>query len=258
MDNITLTQEGAVALVTMNRPKAMNALDSKTISELSALMTQLEGDDAVHVIVITGAEKAFVAGADISEMANYSPMDAKAFSLKGNACFSQIENCKKPVIAAVNGFALGGGFELSLCCDMRIASKKAKFGLPEVGLGIIPGFGGTQRLARVIGVAKAMELTLTNEIFSGKDAEDLGLVNCVTEPEDLMKTAMDLAKTIAAKPQVSVKQAKACIRRGIDMDMQNATAFEAEAFAHTFATEDQKDAMKAFLSKEKIENFKHR
>lgn len=258
MDNITLTQEGKVALITMNRPKAMNALDSKTIGELTELIAQVEADANTHVIVITGAEKAFVAGADISEMANYAPMEAKAFSLKGNACFSQIENCTKPVIATVNGFALGGGFELSLCCDIRIASKKAKFGLPEVGLGIIPGFGGTQRLARVIGVSKAMEYTLTNEIFDGNKALELGIVNTVTEPEDLMKTAMDLANTIASKPLVSVKQAKACIRRGMQMDMASATAFEVEAFAHTFATEDQKDAMKAFLNKEKIESFKNK
>lgn len=258
MDNITLENKGKVAVVTMNRPKAMNALDSKTIDELAEVMAQVEADDSVHVVVLTGAEKAFVAGADISEMADYSPREAKAFSLKGNATFLSIEHCTKPVIAAVNGFALGGGFELSLCCDIRIASKKAKFGLPEVGLGIIPGFGGTQRLARVIGVSKAMELTLTNEIFDGAKAEALGLVNTVTEPEDLMSTAMTLAETIASKPLVSVKQAKACIRRGMNMDMTAGTAFEAEAFALTFSTEDQKDAMKAFLNKEKMGEFKNR
>lgn len=258
MENITLKQEGAVGLITMNRPKAMNALDSKTIDELSALIAQMEADESIHVLVITGAEKAFVAGADISEMADYSPMQAKAFSLKGNATFSQIENCTKPIIAAVNGFALGGGCELAMCCDIRLASDKAKFGLPEVGLGIIPGFGGTQRLARIIGVSKAMELTLTNEIIKAETALALGLVNYVYNAEELLQKAMELAQTIASKPQVSVRQAKACIRRGIDMDMQNATAFEAEAFSHTFATEDQKDAMQAFLKKEKIDTFKNK
>ncbi len=258
MDNITLKQDGKVALVTMNRPKAMNALDSKTLAELSALMTQLENDDNTHVIVITGAEKAFVAGADISEMANYAPREAKAFSLAGNACFLQIENCGKPVIAAVNGFALGGGFELSLCCDIRIASKKAKFSLPEVGLGIIPGFGGTQRLGRIVGTARAMEMTLTTDMIDGKRAEELGIVNTVTEPEELLDVAMKLANTIADKPLVSVKQAKSCIRRGAQADIHTATAFEAEAFALTFSTEDQKDAMKAFLAKEKITGYKNK
>ncbi|MFI3253090.1 MAG: enoyl-CoA hydratase-related protein [Eubacteriales bacterium] len=258
MDNITLTQEGKVALVTMNRPKAMNALDSKTIDELSSLMTQLEGDDNVHVIVITGAEKAFVAGADIKEMADYFPKEAKDFSRKGNAVFSQIENCVKPVIAAVNGFALGGGCELAMCCDFRVASEKAKFGLPEVGLGIIPGFGGTQRLGRIIGVSKALELTLTTEIFNAATAKELGLVNYVYSPEDLLPKVMEMAQTIAAKPQVSVRQAKACIRRGTNMDIQSATAFEMEAFALTFSTEDQKDAMEAYLNKGKIEIFKNK
>ncbi len=258
MDNITLTQEGAVGLVTMNRPKAMNALDSKTIEELTGLFAEIQRREDIHVVVITGAEKAFVAGADISEMANYSPLEAKAFSLKGNACFSAIENCTKPVIAAVNGFALGGGCELAMCCDIRVASEKAKFGLPEVGLGIIPGFGGTQRLGRIIGVSKALELTLTNEIIDGKGAQALGLVNYVYSPDELLPKVMELAQTIASKPQVSVRQAKACVRRGSNMDMASATAFEVEAFAHTFATEDQKDAMAAFLKKEKIERFKNK
>lgn len=258
MDNITLEQQGAVGLITMNRPKAMNALDSKTIEELSSLFTQLESREDIHVLVLTGAEKAFVAGADISEMANYSPKEAKTFSLKGNATFLQIETCSKPVIAAVNGFALGGGCELAMCCDIRLASTKAKFGLPEVGLGIIPGFGGTQRLARILGTAKALELTLTNEIIDGETAKALGLVNYVYNPEELLPKALELAQTIASKPQVSVRQAKSCVRQGINMDIHSATAFEAEAFSHTFSTEDQKDAMAAFLNKEKITQFKNK
>lgn len=258
MDNITLTQEGNVGLITMNRPKAMNALDTKTVEELSLLFTELENRDDIHVLVLTGAERAFVAGADIGEMSAFSPMEAKRFSTKGNATFLQIENCTKPVIAAVNGFALGGGCELSMCCDIRLASEKAKFGFPEVSLGIIPGFGGTQRFARLVGVPKAMELTLTCEIFNATVAKELGLVNYVYSPEELLPKAMELAQTIAAQPQVSVRQAKQCIRRGIALDMHTATAFEVEGFSHTFATEDQKDAMAAFLKKEKIATFKHK
>ncbi len=257
-DNITYAQEGAVGTITMNRPKAMNALDSKTLDELSSLLTELEAKEDVFVLVVTGADRAFVAGADISEMANYSPMEAKTFSLKGNALFSKIENFPKPLIAAVNGFALGGGCELAMCCDIRVASEKAKFALPEVGLGIIPGFGGTQRLGRIIGTAKALELTLTTEMFPASQALDMGLVNYVTTPEELMTKAMELASTIASKPQVSVRQAKSAVRRGASMDIASATAFEVEAFAHCFSTEDQKDAMAAHLNKTKIEKYKNK
>lgn len=258
MDNISFTQEGNVGIVTMNRPKALNALDSKTLDELDSLLTELEQKEDVFVLVVTGAERAFVAGADISEMADYTPMQAKTFSLKGNAVFSRIENFPKPVIAAINGFALGGGCELAMCCDIRVASEKAKFALPEVGLGIIPGFGGTQRMGRIIGTAKALELTLTTEMISGAQAKEIGLVNYVCPPEEMMGKAMELATTIASKPQVSVRQAKSSVRRGATMDISSATAFEVEAFAHCFATEDQKDAMQAHLNKTKIEKYKNK
>lgn len=258
MENILFQQEGNVGVITMNRPKALNALDTQTLEELDSLLTKLEGQEDVYVLVLTGADRAFVAGADISEMADYSPMEAKTFSLKGNTVFSRIENFSKPVIAAVNGFALGGGCELAMACDLRVASEKAKFALPEVGLGIIPGFGGTQRMGRIIGTAKALELTLTNEMISGTQAAELGLVNYVTPPEELMEKAMSLAKTIASKPQVAVRQAKSAVRRGATMDIASATAFEVEAFAHCFATEDQKDAMQAHLNKTKIESYKNK
>lgn len=258
MDNITFTLEGNVGIITMNRPQALNALDSKTLDELDSLLTQVETQEEVYVLVVTGAERAFVAGADISEMVDYTPAQAKTFSLKGNAVFSRIENFPKPVIAAVNGFALGGGCELAMCCDIRVASEKAKFALPEVGLGIIPGFGGTQRLGRIIGTAKALELTLTTEMFDGTRAYELGLVNYVCPPDAMMEKAMSLANTIASKPQVSIRQAKSAIRRGASMDITSATALEVEAFAHCFSTEDQKDAMNAHLNKTKIERYKNK
>lgn len=258
MDNITFVQEGNVGIITMNRPKALNALDTKTLEEMDALLTQVETQEDVFVLVVTGAERAFVAGADISEMVDYNPAQAKTFSLKGNALFTRMEYFPKPIIAAVNGFALGGGCELAMACDIRVASEKAKFALPEVGLGIIPGFGGTQRLGRLIGTAKALELTLTTEMISGTTACELGLVNYVVAPEELMEKAMSLAKTIASKPQISVRQAKSAVKRGANMDILSGTSFEVEAFAHCFSTEDQKDAMAAHLNKTKIEQYKNR
>lgn len=250
--------QGNVGIVTMNHPEALNALNSTVLTELEATMSALALDDTVHVVVITGAGRAFVAGADISEMADYSPMQAKSFSQKGNAVFMAIETFPKPVIAAVNGFALGGGCELAMCCDIRIASEKAKFGLPEVGLGIIPGFGGTQRLGRLIGTSKALELTLTNEIIGAETALSLGLVNYVYTADELLPKVLELATTIASKPQVAVRQAKSAVRTGSQTDMHSAVSIETEAFSHCFATEDQKDAMKAFLNKEKIASFKNR
>lgn len=257
-ENIAFAQEGAVGIITMNRPKAMNALDSKTLDELSSLLSEVEAKEDIFVLVVTGADRAFVAGADISEMVDYNPVQAKIFSQKGNALFSKIENFPKPLIAAVNGFALGGGCELAMCCDIRVASEKAKFALPEVGLGIIPGFGGTQRMGRIIGTSKALELTLTTEMFDGTKAFQMGLVNYVCTPEEMMDKAMSLANTIASKPQISIRQAKSAVRRGANMDISSATAFEVEAFAHCFSTEDQKDAMKAHLTKTKIEKYKNK
>ncbi|MFI3249435.1 MAG: enoyl-CoA hydratase-related protein [Eubacteriales bacterium] len=255
---VEVSVQDNIAVVTMNHPDALNALNSEVLSELEAHFARLAIQEDVHVVVITGAGRAFVAGADISEMANYSPMQAKFFSRQGNSTFMYIENFEKPVIAAVNGFALGGGCELAMSCDFRIASVKAKFGLPEVGLGIIPGFGGTQRLGRLIGLGKAIELTLTNEIITAEKALEVGLVNYVVSPDELMPKVMEIAATIASKPQVAVRQAKAAIRTGADTEMHSAVAVESEAFSHCFATEDQKDAMAAFLKKEKIEKFKNK
>ena len=208
--------------------------------------------------IITGAGRAFVAGADIGEMANMNVEEGLAFSELGNSLLMRVDMFPKPTIAAVNGFALGGGCELSLACDIRIASEKAKFGQPEVGLGIIPGFGGTQRMARIIGTGAAMELIYTAETIDAKRAEAIGMVNHVVAPDELMDFALNLANKIAANAQVAIRTSKMAIRRGIDCDISTAVTYEALAFATCFGTEDQKDAMKAFVEKRKLSGFKNR
>ena len=199
-----------------------------------------------------------MAGADIAQMRGFGPVEGKIFSDEGNSIFARIENFQKPVIAAVNGFALGGGCELAMACDIRIASEKAKFGQPEVGLGITPGFGGTQRLPRIVGIGKAMELILSAKVISAAEAKEIGLVNQVTAPEELMDAALALAKTIASQAQIAVRASKQCIRRGMQMDMSTAATYEALAFGVCCGTEDQFGAMDAFVKKEKFSGFKNR
>ncbi len=249
--NILVLREDSVAIVKMNRPKALNALNSETLMDLGTIFAELEKDESVSVIVLTGEGKAFVAGADISEMANLNAEGARAFARLGQGVFTQIERCVKPVIAAVNGFALGGGCELSLACDMRLASVKAKFGQPEVGLGITPGFAGTQRLPKVVGVAKAKELIYTGGNIGAEEALQIGLVNHVYDEETFMEEVMKLAKKIAGNGQLAVRYAKAAIDTGLNLDSVTGSAVEESYFALGFATEDQKGAMAAFLNKEK-------
>lgn len=252
MANVELSRQGSVGIITMNRPKALNALNTQTLNELDEVIDQVECDDGILVAIITGAgEKSFVAGADIAEMSTFKPVAAKQFSEVGNRLFLKIENMEKPVIAAVNGFALGGGNELAMSCDIRLASENALFGQPEVGLGITPGFGGTQRLARIVGSGRAMEIILTARNIKAQQAKDIGLVNEVYPLEDLMPAAMKLAERIAANAQVAVRQSKCAIRRGMQCDITTGAAFEAEAFAVCFATEDQKYGMEYFLDKNK-------
>jgi len=255
---VELQQQGNVAVITMNRPEVLNALNSGVLHELDAILDEIEGREDMHVVVITGAGRSFVAGADISEMANYTAADAKSFSKHGNDTFLRLTRFPRPVIAAINGFALGGGCELAMSCDIRVASEKAKFGMPEVGLGITPGFGGTQRLTRMVGMSTAMGLVLTNETINAQRALEIGLVNYVYPAEEMFDKVMELANLIASKPQVAVRQAKQAIRIGMQMDISSAAAFEAEAFGLCFSTEDQKDAMQAFLRKEKITTYKNR
>ena len=255
---VTLEQKGPVGVITMNRPEALNALNDQVLRDLDAVLDQVEENEEILVAVITGAGRSFVAGADIGQMSTLTAAEGKKFGALGNRIFLKLENLSKPTIAAVNGFALGGGCELSMACDIRVASEKAKFGQPEVGLGITPGFGGTQRLPRIVGTANAMELILTAQTINAARALEIGLVSHVYAPEELMDKALELANAIAANAQVAVRQSKAAIRRGLQTDMTTGAAYESEAFGLCFATEDQKDAMKAFLNKEKVTAFKNR
>ncbi|MBQ9979863.1 MAG: enoyl-CoA hydratase/isomerase family protein [Oscillospiraceae bacterium] len=258
MNYIKFQQDGHIGIVSLNRPESLNALSTELMGEIAEIFAQLEKNDDIYVIVLTGEGRAFAAGADISEMSNYGVVEGKRYGVLGNDTMTFIENMTKPVIAAVNGFALGGGCELAMCCDIRIASEKAKFGQPEVGLGITPGFGGTQRLPRIVGISKAMELILTARVIGAAEAERIGLVSLVVPPEELMTTAVTLAKAIADQAQVAVRESKKCVRRGMQTDIYTGTAFESEAFGLCFGTEDQKDAMKAFVNKEKLSGFKNR
>ena len=255
---VEVSKQGHVGIVTMNRPETLNALSSAVFADLLKAFDVVENDEEIYVVVVTGAGRSFVAGADISEMATMNVVEGKNFGDLGNQAMLRLERMEKPTIAAINGFALGGGCELSMACDIRIASEKAKFGQPEVGLGITPGFGGTQRLARIVGTAHAMELILTAKTISAAQALEIGLVSHVYAPDDLLPQAKALAQAIAANAQVAVRQSKAAIRRGLQADMYTATAFEAEAFGLCFSTEDQKDAMRAFVNKEKVTAFKNR
>lgn len=246
---VDLEKKGHIGVITMNRPEVLNALNTPMLQELEKVIDQIEADDEIYVCILTGAGRSFVAGADIGEMSEYSAVEGKKFSDYGNSVFLKIENMTKPVIAAVNGFALGGGCELSMSCDIRLASEKARFGQPEVGLGITPGFGGTQRMARICGVSNAMTMILTAKTIKADEAKAMGLVSEVYAPDELMDKAMELAETIASKAQVAVRQSKRCIRRGMQTDIHTAVAYEAEAFGVCCATEDQKGAMKAYMGK---------
>jgi enoyl-CoA hydratase len=250
--------KGHIAVLTVNRPEALNALNTAVLRDLAEAAQQAEADSGVYVLVLTGAGKAFVAGADISQMKDFSPVEAKAFAENANALFSKIEGMSKPVIAAVNGYALGGGCELALACDIRLAGTKAKFGQPEVGLGITPGFGGTQRLPRLVGASKAKELIFTAETIGADEALRIGLVSKVVPDEELMTTALDMAGKIAGNAQIAVRQCKDAVNRGMQCDIQTGLSYEAQAFAVCFSTEDQKDAMTAFLNKSKVAEFKNK
>ena len=255
---VELTQRGHVGIITMNRPETLNALSSDMLHELSNALDEAERNEDIFVLIITGAGRAFVAGADISEMTTMNVAQAKALADMGNNIYLRLENMGKPTIAAINGFALGGGCELALSCDIRIASEKAKFGQPEVGLGIIPGFGGTQRMARIVGTGIALELILTGKTIDANYAMDIRLINRVVPHDKLMDTALDLADTIASQAQLAVRSSKQAVRRGIQCDMDTAATYEALAFAVCFDTEDQKDAMWAFVEKRKLSGFKNR
>jgi enoyl-CoA hydratase len=255
---INLEQKGPVGILTINRPEALNALNSAVLTELDAAITDLEANDEIRAVILTGEGRSFVAGADIAEMKEFSAIDGKKFGVHGGGIFLRLENLSKPVIAAVNGFALGGGCELAMACDIRIASEKAKFGQPEVGLGITPGFGGTQRLPRIVGVSKAMELILTAKVIGAAEAKEIGLVSQVVPPEALMDTAMELANAICANAPIAVAESKRCIRMGMQTDIATGSAFESEAFGVTCGTEDKNEGMGAFLAKRTEKHFQNK
>ena len=255
---VEVTKQDHIGIITMNRPEALNALSKAVFADLSVALDEVERDDDVYVVVITGAGRAFIAGADIGEMATMNVEEGLNFSELGNHLLMRVDMFPKPTIAAVNGFALGGGCEMALACDIRIASEKAKFGQPEVGLGIIPGFGGTQRMARIIGTGAAMELIYTADTIGAEEAKSIRLVNHVVPAEELMDYTLKLAKRIANNAQVAIRTSKMAIRRGIDCDISTAVTYESLAFATCFGTEDQKDAMKAFVEKRKLDGFKNR
>lgn len=250
--NLLVECRGNVGIVTINRPKALNALNPETIAELEHAFADMGTDDTVKVIILTGAgEKAFVAGADIAAMKDLDPLAARAFAYKGQKVFTAIENMPKPVIAAIGGFALGGGCELAMACDIRIASENAKFGQPEVNLGVLPGFAGTQRLPRLVGKGIAKELIYTGDIIDAARAHAIGLVNKVVEQGKHLESAMEMAEKIAGKGPLAVRFSKEAINNGLEMDMDRACAYEAELFGLAFATHDRAEGMAAFLEKRK-------
>ncbi len=249
-ENLLVEIADGTAVVTINRPKALNALNEQTLRELECAFVGFADNDAVQAIILIGSgEKAFVAGADISAMQPLNALQARAFAKLGHEVMRRIEACPKPVIAAVNGFALGGGCELALGCDIRLASSNARFGQPEVNLGVIPGFGGTQRLARLVGKGLAMELVLTGDMIDATEALRIGLANKVVAQAELLDTAKAMAAKIIGKGPLAVKLAKEAIRNGLEMDLDKANQYEAELFGLCFASADQKEGMQAFLEK---------
>ncbi|MCR4725173.1 MAG: enoyl-CoA hydratase/isomerase family protein [Clostridia bacterium] len=248
-ETIKYKKQGNIALITINRPEALNALNSKVIGELEQAVAAVEADTSLAAMILTGEGRSFVAGADIAEQCPMDPAAGRKWGQRGSALMRRIELLPIPTIAAVNGFALGGGCELAMSCDIILASEKAKFGQPEVGLGITPGFSGTQRLPRRVGMAKAKELIFSGKMIKADEAEKIGLVNAVYAPEELMNGAVEMAKSFAVNAPVAVRYAKACIDRGMQMDMDSAIAYENELFALCFATDDQKEGMTAFLEK---------
>ena len=254
-ENLLYEKRDGIAFVTFNRPKVLNALNRQTIEELRNALLDAKNDNAVRVLILTGAgEKAFVAGADIGELAQQTPVRGKEFSLFGQSVFHLLETMGKPSICAINGFALGGGCEMALCCTMRIASKTAKLGQPEVKLGIIPGYGGSQRLARLCGKGAAHELCLTGEMIPAEEALRIGLVNHVYEPAELLPAAEGIAKKIIANAPVAVRYTMEAIERGVEMPLEEGLFLEATLFGLSCATEDMKEGTKAFLEKRKA-NF---
>jgi enoyl-CoA hydratase len=250
LENVKLEKKNAIAYVTIDRPKVLNALNMATMQELWQVFGDLKDDKQIRVVILTGAgEKAFVAGADINELAKNNAVEAKAYTHKGQATLDLIENLGKPVIACVNGFALGGGCEIAMACTMRLASENAKLGQPEVKLGIIPGYGGTQRLPRLVGTGLAMQMLLTGEMITAQEAQRIGLVNEVVPQAELIARAEAIAQKIIANAPLAVQYAMEAVNRGMEMTLQEGLYLEATLFGVCCATEDKTEGTKAFLEK---------
>jgi enoyl-CoA hydratase len=250
LENLVMDISEGIALVTVNRPSAMNAVTAATLAELEGVVAEIARNPDIRAAILTGAgTKAFVAGADISALRDMSSTQARDLALQAHRAYAAIEQSPKPFIAAVNGYALGGGCELAMACDIRIASENAKFGQPEITLGILPGFGGTQRLPRLVGKGRALEIILTGEMVDATEALRIGLVNRVVPQADLLAEARQLARKIAAKGLVAVRLCKEAVGNGLEMDLGKACAYEAELFGYSFSTADQKEGMGAFLEK---------
>jgi enoyl-CoA hydratase len=255
---VLMTRDGGIVTMTLHRPEKLNALSAELVGELLKILHELEKDPDVRVAILTGAgDKAFAAGADIVAMSEMTVANAKTFSNLGHRVGALMESAHFPVIAAVNGFALGGGCELALACDFIYASERAKFGQPEVNLGVIPGFGGTQRLARRVGIAHARELVMTGDVIDAETALRIGLVNAVVPHDGLMAKVQEVAAKIASKGPLAVAQCKRVLERGLDVPLPIANELEAQAFSALFGSSDQREGMKAFLEKRKA-NFEGR
>ena len=259
MTNVLLEKKGHIAVATINRPKALNALNSQVLEDIDQLVEQVKADDEIRALVITGSgEKAFVAGADIGEMSTLTKAEGEAFGKKGNDVFRKLETLPIPTIAAVNGFALGGGCELSMSCDIRLCADTAVFGQPEAGLGITPGFGGTQRLARLVGMGMAKQLVYSALNIKADAALRIGLVNAVYPLEELMPAAEKLAQTIAKNAPIAVRACKKAINDGLQTDIDQAVVIEEKLFGSCFQTADQIEGMGAFLEKRKHEPYQNK
>ena len=252
LENLLIDREGAVAVLTVNRPKVLNALNTQTLDELRRAILELKHDESVRAVVLTGSgEKSFVAGADINELAVQSPTGGREHAIRGQHVFDLIEQMGKPVIAAINGYALGGGCELAMACTIRIAADSAKLGQPEINLGIIPGYAGTQRLARIVGKGRALELLLSGDQITAQDAHRLGLVNRVVPAADLMAEARKLAATLASKAPIAIRYILEAVNKGLEMPFAQAQVFEATLFGLVASTEDMREGTAGFLEKRK-------
>jgi enoyl-CoA hydratase len=253
-ENLLVERDGGVAILTINRPKVLNALNSQTLDELRRAILDLKRDDSVRTVILTGAgEKSFIAGADINELATQTPVSGREHAMAGQHILDLIEHMGKPVIAAINGFALGGGCELAMACTIRIAADTAKLGQPEINLGLIPGYAGTQRLTRIVGRGRALELLLTGDQVTAQEAHRLGLVNRVVPAAELMAEAKKLAATLAAKAPVATRYILEAVHKGVEMPFAQAQVFEATLFGLVASTDDMREGTKAFLEKRRAE-----